>query len=199
LSSNFLCEGYYEQSGHNNGMHPTADTTAVINSESLGAAGDAWRWAANFEVCMKSLICACLLLTFCVAPVFPQGAKPTQLYDPLSSKLRAVKWLSSHDRGFGGGHDFYLLSKEFLATRTAKDFKRMVNDRDPIVRAMGLLCLAQADADELHLALVLHTGDKAEVYLHEGCIVSKITVGEFARRLLSNPYFLDPEGKRPAM
>jgi hypothetical protein len=25
----------------NNGMHPTADTTVVINSETLGAAGDA--------------------------------------------------------------------------------------------------------------------------------------------------------------
>ncbi len=31
------------QAAHNNGMHPTADTTAVIKIESLGAAGDAWR------------------------------------------------------------------------------------------------------------------------------------------------------------
>ena len=28
---------------HNNGMHPTADTPALMQSESLVAAGDAWR------------------------------------------------------------------------------------------------------------------------------------------------------------
>ena len=31
----------------NNGMHPTADTTAVIYFQRLGAAGDARRWAAT--------------------------------------------------------------------------------------------------------------------------------------------------------
>jgi hypothetical protein len=30
---------------HNNGMHPTADTTALMFIESLGAAGDAGRYA----------------------------------------------------------------------------------------------------------------------------------------------------------
>jgi hypothetical protein len=32
----------------NNGMHPTADTTALMLRERLGAAGDAWRWAASY-------------------------------------------------------------------------------------------------------------------------------------------------------
>ncbi len=31
----------------NNGMHPTADTPALMYRESLGAAGDAGRWAAG--------------------------------------------------------------------------------------------------------------------------------------------------------
>jgi hypothetical protein len=31
---------------HNNGMHPTRDTTPVIFRQRLGRAGDAWRYAA---------------------------------------------------------------------------------------------------------------------------------------------------------
>jgi hypothetical protein len=31
----------------NNGMHPTADTPALMFPQSLGAAGDAGRWAAS--------------------------------------------------------------------------------------------------------------------------------------------------------
>ena len=149
---------------------------------------------------MRRLACACVLLLIgCVAPASGQGEKPHTLFDPLSSKLRAIKVLSNHDRGFGGSNDFYVLSKEFLEHRTVKDFKRMSSDFNPIVRAMGLLCLAQTDAEEHYLTLALHADGKEEVYLHKGCIVSKITIGEFARRLLNNPHFLDPEGKRPAV
>ena len=147
---------------------------------------------------MRKLICACLLLfPISLLPVFAQDAKPHPFFDPLFSKLWAVKSLSNYDRGFGGSNDFYKLSKEFLRKRTVADFKLMLRDRNPVVRAMGLLCLAQADVDEHYLVLLSHTKDKEEVYLGEGCIVSKITVGEFAQRLLSNPYFLNPEGKRP--
>ena len=75
----------------------------------------------------------------------------------------------------------------------------MLNDKNPIVRAMGLLCLAQSGVDEYSSTLFAHTGDTQEVYVRHGCIVSKITIGEFARRLLQNPYFLEPEGKAPVM
>jgi len=139
-----------------------------------------------------------LLLVGLAAPVFAQGDKRDSFFDPLLRRLRVVKALSNYDRGFGSPNDFYVLSKEFLAGRSVKDFRRMVNDRNPIIKAMGLLCLAQTDADQLHLTLALHAEDNEEVYLWQGCNVSRITVGEFARRLTSNPYFLDPEGRRPA-
>jgi hypothetical protein len=129
------------------------------------------------------------------APALAQGDNSQRFFDPLPSKLRAVKVLSNHDRGFGNSNDFYLLSREFLTKRTEKDFRLMLRDRNPVVRAMGLLCLAEVDAREHYLALLYHTKDEEEVYLHEGCVVSKITVGEFARRLLKNPHFLDPDGK----
>ena len=148
---------------------------------------------------MRKLMCAALLLLAgYVSPVVAQGDKQS-FFDMLPTKLRAVKSLSNHDPGFGGGNDFYILSREFLRRGTVKEFKAMVRDRNPIVRAMGLLCLAQADTDGHYLTILLHTKDEEEVKLHEGCIVSMITVGEFARRLLNNPYFLDPEGKPPAM
>jgi hypothetical protein len=147
---------------------------------------------------MRRLICIGFLFVCCSASVLAQGNRPHLLFDPLSAKLRVVKVLSNYDRGFGSPNDFYLLSKEFLEHRTVKDFKRMARDRNPIVRAMGLLCLAQTDADEYSLMLALHSEDKEEVYFWRGCIVSKITVGEFTRQLMSNPYFLEPGGKRPA-
>jgi hypothetical protein len=37
----------FDNAPHNNGMHPTADTTAVMYIESLGAADDAGRSAAS--------------------------------------------------------------------------------------------------------------------------------------------------------
>ncbi len=148
---------------------------------------------------MSKLMCAALLLlASCASPVVAQGEKQP-FFDTLPAKLRAVKYLSNHDRGLGGRNDFYLLSKELLSRGTVKEFKAMARDRNPIVRAMGLLCLAQTNADENYVMLLLHAKDKAEVYLHEGCIVSKITVGEFVQRVMSNPHFLEPEGRRPAM
>lgn len=149
---------------------------------------------------MRKLMCVCLLWLFVsIAPVVGQTANPHPLFDTLSSKLRAVKSLSNYDRGFGGTNEFYNLSKVFLRERASEDFERMLDDKNPIVKAMGLLCLAQMDADEYAPILSAHTKDEEEVYLQQGCNVSNITVGEFAQRLIKNPYFLDPEGKSPAM
>ena len=149
---------------------------------------------------MRMLMCACsLLLLSSLMPAFAQDAKQRPFFDPLPSKLWAVKALSNHSRGFGGSNDFYQLSKEFMRKRTVKDFELMLHDRNRIVKAMALLCLAQVDAEQYYRTLLAHIKDKEEVYLHEGCVVSRITVGEFTQRLLINPYFLDPDGKRPSV
>src|SRR5918993_2274597 len=124
---------------------------------------------------MRKLI-GLLLLAGCVTPVLGQNAKPWPIFDNLHSKLRKVTALSNHQPGWGT-NDFYKLSKEFLKKHTIRDFRFMLNDRNPIVRAMGLLCLAQSKADEHDLALLLHTDDTEEVYLQDGCILSRITIG----------------------
>jgi hypothetical protein len=146
----------------------------------------------------KILSVCCLVLLGNVAIALSQSSKPHE-YDPLSTKLASVKWLSNHDPGFGGSNDFYKLSKEFLVSHNPSDFKRMLYSRNPIVKAMGLLCLAQVDPHKYWFTLLSHGKDNEEVYLHQGCIMSKVTIGEFTQRLLSNPYFLDAEEKRPAM
>jgi len=141
---------------------------------------------------MRNLITACCIAMLgSFAVVEAQGIKP-RAFDPAMNKLMTVKWISNHDPSFGGRNEFYKLSKEFLKTHDASDFRRMVNNRNPIVRAMGLMCLAQTDRDQYFLLLLSHWTDPEQVSLHQGCIVSKITVGEFVQGLLVNPYFLDP-------
>ncbi len=138
---------------------------------------------------MKRLVTVCCLVILAALSAQAQTAKAL---DPKITELMKVKWISNHDPGFGGGNEFYKLSKQFVKSHTAADFRRMVNHWNPIVRAMGLLCLAQTEKDESFHVLMSHSNDEAEVYLHQGCLVSKITVGEFAKRLLTEPDFLDP-------
>src|SRR5687768_10891750 len=156
------------------------------------------RWLPLVIRMNKILTVCCLVLLGNTGIALSQISKPRG-FDPLSTKLVSVTWLSNHDPGFGGGNAFYKLSKDFLESHDSSDFKRMLHSRNPIVKAMGLLCLAQLDFDKYWLTLLSHWNDNEEVYLHEGCIVSKITIGEFTQRLLSNPHFLEPQRKRPAM
>ena len=150
---------------------------------------------------MKTKIC-CIALLICGSfiPALGQGLKLEALGGLPISKLRSVTVLSDYELvGWSGKHEFFELSKEFLWAGTERDFKRFLSDRNPVVRAMGLLCLAQTDFGKHFLTLLSHTKDKEEVSLAHGCMISRITVGEFANRLLANPYFLEQEGKKPAI
>lgn len=151
---------------------------------------------------MKSKIwcCMALLIFGCLTSALGQGIKSEALGGLPISKLKSVDVLSDYELvGWTGKHEFFQLSKEFLRDGTEGDFKRFLSDRNPVVRAMGLLCLAQTDFDKHFLTLLSNTKDKEEVSLAHGCVISRITVGEFANRLLANPYFLEPEGKKPAI
>jgi hypothetical protein len=141
---------------------------------------------------MRIVAIACLLALLGNATINQAQSQRRFTLDFQAVRLLKVKWISNHDPGFGGSNEFYKLSKELLKSYQLRDFKRMANQRNPIVRAMGLLCLAQADGGESILILLAHWNDTDEVYLHQGCIVSRITVGEFAQRLITNPHFLDP-------
>ena len=141
---------------------------------------------------MKNLITVCclLLLGGGITTAHAQSATP---FDPLMTELLRVKSISNHDPGFGSPNEFYKLSKQFLKSHTPADFRRMTKHLNPIVRAMGLLCLAQTAKDESFLVLLSHSNDATVVYLHQGCFLSQITISEFAKRLLVDPDFLDPK------
>jgi hypothetical protein len=140
---------------------------------------------------MTNLIIACSFVMLGGFGLADAQVVTSRGFDPSMSKLLNVKWISNHNRSFGGSNDFYQLSQEFLRSHDSSDFRRMVNQRNPIFRAMGLLCLAQLDRDQYFLLLLSHWTDPEEVSLHEGCFVTRITVGEFVQRLFLNPDFLD--------
>ena len=137
----------------------------------------------------------CLLLGF--AHVFGQSIRTRTLLIWVFSKLRSIKHLSNHDQGWGAANDFYKLSKDFLGNGTPEDFMLMLKDRNPIARAMGLLCLSQLNAERYSLTLLSYANDNEAVTLCDGDVFYKITIGQFAQRLLKNPYFLEPGGKLP--
>ena len=141
---------------------------------------------------MKNFVGVLCLILFCsVASAEGQNVE-SRVIDLAMNRLVKVKSISNYDPGFGTENEFYKLSQEFLKTHHSSDFRRMVNQRNPIVRAMGLLCLTQTNRDESLFVLLSHWNDAEEIYLHQGCIVSRLTVGEFVQRLFLNAHFLDP-------
>jgi len=134
---------------------------------------------------MTNLIIACSFVMLCGFGVADAQVVRSRGFDPSMSKLLTVKWISNHNRSFGGSNDFYQLSKEFLKSHDSSDFRRMVNQRNPIFRAMGLLCLAQLDRDQYFLLLLSHWTDPEEVSLHEGCFVTRITVRRVCAAIVS--------------
>ena len=130
-----------------------------------------------------------------VGHVFGQSLRTNLSF--VIGRLQAIKEISNHERiGWGSANnEFYNLSKELLKMRMEKDFRQMITNSSPVVRAMGLLCLTQMNEDERYSTLSPFIEDPERVSLAEGCMISTITIGEFARRLLANPYFLEPGGR----
>lgn len=86
--------------------------------------------------------------------------------------------------------DFFILSKVFIQKGTEKDFLKMAEDENPVVRCMGLLCLAQ-NKQSLNV-LKEHIADRDIVhYCPGGCMVGRITVGGFVRELFNNANHLE--------
>lgn len=145
---------------------------------------------------MRYLITVCFVVLGSFAVAEAQVSRVGRDFDPLMNKLVKVKWISNYDRGFGSDNEFYKLSKEFLNTRGSTEFRRMANQRNPIVRAMGLLCLAQTDWNQFLDFVLSNWQDPETVFLLQGCLITRLTVGEFVQRLFANPHFLDPRDSR---
>jgi hypothetical protein len=100
---------------------------------------------------------------------------------------------AAYRTGFGlAPGKFYTLSQECLSIGTPADFRLMLFDRTPLVRVMGLICLAQSvDAEEFAKAATVMDGDRAVVRYTNGCVMDQTaTVGDIARLLTEGRFFL---------
>lgn len=117
---------------------------------------------------------------------------PDRLYELRSIvwKLRTIKQVSSIAPGWSPPGEFFTLSEDLLRYGEAKDFKNLLEDENPIVRVMGLICLAQTDFEKYAPTLRIFLIDKAEIVLHNKCLIGRTTVGKIAAHLLEDPNFL---------
>jgi hypothetical protein len=119
-----------------------------------------------------------------------QGIKNRPLVDILVSKVSTLTVASGSEVGFGRAvGEFYKLSKAILRCGTVDDFKEMLKSDSPMVRVMGLVCLAQTiDEREFEDVIRAQAEDKAEVSYVIGCIIYKATIGRIAEKLAKNPF-----------
>ena len=132
-----------------------------------------------------------------IRPARAEFRSPDGRYEFTSSlfKLRSVKRVSSRTPGWSGPGEFFKLSEELLRYGSAGDFERLIEDKNPVIRVMGLVCLARADPERSAAVLPLHFGDKGIVHVSHNCVTYEATVGEIAGRLSSAPNFLGHQSR----
>ncbi len=142
---------------------------------------------------MVAIIVVALVVSFSVAVHAGDRDTPDQ-FNSAVTHLRSVDRIETPYIGFSATparRRFYKLSKVCVTYGTAEDFKDLLGDRNPMVRAMGLACLVQVDPEAHEEVVRNHTADAGMIGMLEGCVASKITVGEFARRLIEDPEYLE--------
>jgi hypothetical protein len=80
---------------------------------------------------------------------------------------------------------FFILSKVFIKKGTEEDFLKLVEDKNPVVRCMGLLCLAQ-NKQSINVLKKHITDTDIITYFPMGCVGVKVSVGYFAKVLLND-------------
>lgn len=104
------------------------------------------------------------------------------------SHVSELETVSGRAVGAGGGPgEFYTVSLILAEYLGEDDFLGMLKSDAPMVRAMGLICLARADKIKHRSAIEALYTDEAEVeYNPMGCIIGRTTLGELARGLLND-------------
>ena len=136
------------------------------------------------------LLVVCFLT---VSSAWAEGRDP-ETFEKAINYLRTVERIETPYIGFSGmraHRRFFRISKVCLASGGEEDFKRLLQDKHPMVRAMGLTCLAKLGLDEHGEKLTEFVQDKGKIALLEGCVASTITVGQLAVWLLDDPDVLD--------
>ena len=95
--------------------------------------------------------------------------------------------------------EFHKLSEECLRYGSLEDLKALLGDENPILRVLGLICLAKSVGPEEFIAIAkpLYV-DGAQVRITNGCILNRnATVGAIAEQLAGDRFFLAAEDKSP--
>jgi len=143
------------------------------------------------------LIALTLLLLAGVA----QAQSPVTPASPIwESTLAEVRQLDVADYEVGftlSPGKFHLLSDRLLQLGKLGDFQRLLTDQSPMVRVMGLICLARImKAADFQPVAVRVAEDHAHIRYQEGCISKVSTVEEIARQLVEGKFFL-AERRKP--
>lgn len=103
----------------------------------------------------------------------------------------------SYRVGFGSAPgEFHQLVEDCLASGKVEDFEQLLFDKNPVVRVLGLICLARSlDEGDFAASARLLFNDEADVEYDNGCVIRlRGTVGQLAR-MLADGKFLPDEDK----
>jgi len=86
---------------------------------------------------------------------------------------------------------FLKLSVIFAVYGDTDLYVRLLSDKNPVVRAMGLTCLSQADHGRYEQIFPKYKNDAEKLYISiDSCQPSESSVGELARSLYLDPHYL---------
>lgn len=140
---------------------------------------------------IKSSLITILALTLLALSPHVSHATGKEFYE-LISELERVEWVSGEATGYGAQPgQFFLLYEKIMKAGNEEDFIRLTMHSNPVIRVMGLLCLANIDPVKHKELLEGFYKDVTKVgYQPFGCVVDESTVGEIARQIVNDPRVL---------
>ena len=117
-------------------------------------------------------------------------------FDAAVVRLRKMKFVMARKIGpsaLTAPSEYYRLMLQCLKYGSEEDFERLLENRRPVVRVMGLVCLAQANPARYKSIHGKYVSDEAHVWVAHGCVLAQSTVGHIAKLLLKEPKLLELE------
>jgi hypothetical protein len=143
----------------------------------------------------RLLLSSLLLLSLSGGVLAQEGGRELQhpfMLRGSFERLRTLDTVAGATEGFTTKPSkFFLLTKEFMKYGTVDYFKELLKNERPVVRVMGLACLAQTlSKEEFGEAAEALKDDAEEVRYIDGRVIHTTTVGKLAGWLKNNPYLL---------
>jgi len=113
-------------------------------------------------------------------------------FNAVVSKVRRLESISYRIGWTLDAGEFHKLSEETLRYGSLEDLHALLKDENPILRVLGLICLAKSVGPEQFFAIAKPIYvDRARVRITNGCVLNRnATVGEIAEQLATEQFFL---------